>query len=67
MIADEGHFQWFQGRRGNGQRSTVAFNSQQDFVVLVEASGGGEHGLYVTVFVVNIFSEASSLQGHIFE
>lgn len=67
MIADEGRFQWFRGRWGNGQRSTVAFNSQQDFVVLVEDSGGGEHGLYVKVFIVNIFSEASSLQGHIFE
>lgn len=44
MIANEGSFQWFRGGQGNGQRSTVGFIGQQDFLVLVEAlvwGGGG--------------------------
>lgn len=44
MIANEGSFQWFQGGQGNGQRNTVGFISQQDFLVLMEASRGGSTG-----------------------
>lgn len=41
MMAKEGNFQWFYSKQGNGQRSTVGFINQQNFLLIKEALRGG--------------------------
>lgn len=66
MTPNEGNFQYFHGRQGNGQQSTVGFINQQDFLVIEEALRVGSVG-YIYMSLLLIFFLRRGLQGQIFK